>query len=276
MTDIHSATRKKIRLSTLLARKRKGQKIVALTAYDYSMAKLLDNAGVDVLLVGDSAAMVVHGYDNTLPITMETMLDHTAAVTRGSKFAFITADMPFMSYQASQQQAITNAGRFVKEAGAEAVKIEGGLEMVETVRAIVNAGIPVMAHIGLSFQRIHQQSGAKVQGRQEAGHTYLLESALALEDAGAFSMILELIQEDVATEITGKLTIPTIGIGAGRNCDGQILVTNDILGLYDRMQPKFVRRYANLSETIAKAITEYASDVRSGSYPDESETFSAK
>ena len=276
MSDTQDSNRKKIRISTLLARKRKGRKIVALTAYDYSMAKLLDDAGVDLLLVGDSAAMVVHGFENTLPITMETMLDHTAAVARGCKYGFITADMPFMSYQVSQQQAITNAGRFIKEAGAESVKIEGGLEMVETVRAIVNAGIPVMAHIGLSFQRIHQQSGAKVQGRKETGHTYLLESAQALEEAGAFSIILELIQDDVATEITEHLQIPTIGIGAGKNCDGQILVTNDILGLYDRMQPKFVRRYANLSETITKAVREYSTDVREGSYPDDSEIFSAK
>jgi len=276
MTDTQKTKRKKVRVSTLLARKRKGKKIVALTAYDYSMAKLLDDAGVDILLVGDSAAMVVHGFDNTLPITMETMLDHTAAVARGCTYGFITADMPFMSYQVSHQQAITNAGRFIKEADAEAVKIEGGLEMVETVRAIVNAGIPVMAHIGLSFQRIHQQSGAKVQGRKEANQKYLVESALALEEAGAFSIILELIQDDVATEITEKLTIPTIGIGAGKNCDGQILVTNDILGLYDRMQPKFVRRYANLSETVTKAVSEYAKDVRSGAYPNEHETFSAK
>ncbi len=268
--------RKKIRLSTLLARKRSGEKIVALTAYDYSMARLLDEAGVDLLLVGDSAAMVVHGFDNTLPITMETMLDHTAAVSRGSKYAFIVADMPFMSYQASIEQAITNAGRFVKESGAEAVKIEGGLEMVETARAIVRAGIPVMAHIGLSFQRIHAQSGAKVQGRKNAGHAYLIESALALQEAGAFSIILELIQDDVATEITGKLEIPTIGIGAGSECDGQILVTNDILGLYDKMQPKFVRQYANLGATIVDAARAFGKDVRSGSYPDESETFSAK
>jgi 3-methyl-2-oxobutanoate hydroxymethyltransferase len=268
--------RKKIRLSTLLSRKSAGQKIVALTAYDYSMARLLDEAGVDLLLVGDSAAMVVHGFENTLPITMETMLDHTAAVSRGSKYALITADMPFMSYQVSVEQAITNAGRFVKEAGAEAVKIEGGLEMVDTARAIIRAGIPVMAHIGLSFQRIHAQSGAKVQGRKSADHSYLTESALALEDAGAFSIILELIQDDVATEITEKLQIPTIGIGAGAQCDGQILVTNDILGLYDRLQPKFVRRYADLGATIIEAARAYGKDVRSGSYPDESETFSAK
>ncbi len=271
-----SSSRKKLRLSTIMSRKRKGQKIVALTAYDYSMARMLDEAAVDLLLVGDSAAMVVHGHENTLPITMETMLDHTAAVSRGCKYAFIVADMPFMSYQASHEQAITNAGRFIKDAGAEAVKIEGGLEVVDTARAIVRAGIPVMAHIGLSFQRIHEQSGAKVQGRKDAGQTYLLESALALEEAGAFSIILELIQDDVATEITKKLQIPTIGIGAGNACDGQILVTNDILGMYDRMQPKFVRRYANLGETIVKAAKDFGADVRSGSYPDDSETFSAK
>lgn len=273
---MNNTERKKIRLSGLLARKKRGEKIVMLTAYDYTTAKLLDEAGVEMLLVGDSASMVVHGNPDTIPITMETMLDHVKAVCRGRTYAHVTADMPFMSYQVSNQQAIENAGRFIKEGGAEAVKLEGGLEMADCVRAIVRAGIPVMAHIGLSFQKIHAQSGAKVQGRKESDQLYLIESALALQEAGAFSMILELIQEDIATEITKRLDIPTIGIGAGPNCDGQVLVINDILGLYDRMQPKFVRRYANLAPIIVKAAQDFARDVKSGSYPNADETFSAE
>jgi 3-methyl-2-oxobutanoate hydroxymethyltransferase len=268
--------RKKVRVSTLLNRKKRGEKIGMLTAYDYSTAKLLDEAGVEVLLVGDSAAMVVHGFENTLPITMETMLDHTSAVCRGRKYAFVIADMPFMSYQVSQEQAIENAGKFIKDCGAEAVKLEGGLEMVDTVRALTQVGIPVMAHIGLSFQQIHAQSGAKVQGRNESNQKYLIDSAKALEEAGAFSMILELIQEDIATEITNALSIPTIGIGSGKNCDGQVLVTNDILGLYDRMRPKFVRQYASLAPVIRGAAEQFMIDVKNGSYPNESESFAAK
>lgn len=266
---------KKIRISTILARKRQGKRLTMLTAYDYSTARLLDEAGVDMLLVGDSAAMVVHGHDNTLPITMETMLDHTSAVCRGRKHALLIADMPFMSYQVSIEQAITNAGRFVKEAGAEAVKLEGGTEIAGRLQAICDMGIPVMAHIGLSYQRIHQQSGAKVQGRKERDKQRLIESALALEKAGAFSIILELIQDDVAAEISKQLTIPTIGIGSGIDCDGQVLVTNDILGLYDRMKPKFVRVYADLGSQITKAARDFCQDVKTGSYPGPEETFAA-
>lgn len=268
--------RKKVRVSTLLNRKKRGEKIAMLTAYDYSTAKLLDEAGVETLLVGDSAAMVVHGFENTLPITMETMLDHTAAVCRGRRYAFVIADMPFMSYQVSIEQAIENAGKFIKDCGAEAVKLEGGLEMVETVRALTRVGIPVMAHIGLSFQQIHAQSGAKVQGRKEENQKYLIDSARALEEAGAFSMILELIQEDIASEITAALSIPTIGIGSGKNCDGQVLVTNDILGLYDQMRPKFVRQYASLAPVIRGAAEQFVLDVKNGSYPSESESFASK
>lgn len=268
--------RKKIRVSTILSRKKKGQKLTMLTAYDFYTAKLLDQAGIEILLVGDSAAMVLHGHENTLPITMETMLDHTAAVCRGREYAFVIADMPFMSYQVSTEQAVTNAGRFVKEAGAEAVKLEGGLETLDSVAAVVKAGIPVQAHIGLTFQQIHAQSGAKIQGRDDKGRAYLLESALALQEAGAFSMILEMIQEDVAAEITEKLTIPTIGIGAGKHCDGQVLVTNDILGLYDQLKPRFVREYADLTPIIIDAARRFKSDVVSGDYPNESELFESK
>lgn len=269
-------TRKKIRLSTIAQKKKRGEKITMLTAYDFSIARLLDRAGVEMLLVGDSAAMVVHGHPNTLPITTESMLDHTAAVCRARRWAFVTADLPFMSYHISHEQAIENSGRFIKEAGAEAVKLEGGLEMVERVRAITQIGIPVMAHIGLSYQRIHEQSGAKVQGRRESDRTYLLESALALQEAGAFSIILELIQEDRAAEITERLAIPTIGIGSGAVCDGQVLVTNDMLGLYDEMTPKFVRRYANLGEEIIKAAQRFDADIKSGSYPSPAESFAPK
>lgn len=268
--------RKKIRVSTILSRKKKGRKLTMLTAYDYYTAKLLDQAGIEILLVGDSAAMVVHGHDNTLPITMETMLDHTSAVCRGREYAFVIADMPFMSYQVSHEQAITNAGRFVKEAGAEAVKLEGGLETLDSVSAVVKAGIPVQAHIGLTFQQIHAQSGARVQGRDEKARSYLIESALALEEAGAFSLILELLQEDVAAEISAKLTIPTIGIGSGKHCDGQVLVTNDILGLYDRLKPRFVREYADLTPIIIDAAKRFKSDVVSGDYPNDTELFEAE
>ncbi|MFQ5606554.1 MAG: 3-methyl-2-oxobutanoate hydroxymethyltransferase, partial [Candidatus Zixiibacteriota bacterium] len=253
--------RKKIRVSTILSRKKKGRKLAMLTAYDYYTARLLDQAGIEILLVGDSAAMVVHGHENTLPITLETMLDHTAAVCRGREYAFVITDMPFMSYQASHEQAITNAGRCIKEAGAEAVKLEGGQETVDTVAAVIKAGIPVMAHIGLSYQQIHAQSGARVQGRDDRARSYLIDSAIALEQAGAFSMILEMIQEDVAAEITHRLTIPTIGIGSGKGCDGQVLVTNDILGLYDRLKPRFVREYADLTPIIIDAARSFRDDV---------------
>lgn len=268
--------RKKVRVSTILSRKKKGQKLAMLTAYDFYTAKLLDQAGIEILLVGDSAAMVVHGHENTLPITTETMLVHTAAVCRGREFAFVIADMPFMSYQVSHEQAITNAGRFVKEAGAEAVKLEGGLETVDSVSAVIKAGIPVQAHIGLTFQKIHAQSGARVQGRDDKGRSYLIESALALQEAGAFSLILELIQEDVAAEISEMLAIPTIGIGSGKHCDGQVLVTNDILGLYDQLKPRFVREYADLTPIIIDAARRFKSDVVSGDYPNFTELFEAK
>ena len=276
MTQEQIDKRKKVRIASILAKKERGEKISMLTAYDFYTAKLLDQAGVDMLLVGDSAAMVVHGHKNTLPITTETMLDHTSAVTRGCRYALVIADLPFMSYHISKEQAIATSGRFVKDALAEAVKLEGGLDMVDTVRAIVKAGIPVMGHVGLSFQAIHAQSGARVQGRHESDRGYLLEFAQALDQAGVFSIVLELIQSDVATEITEKVKAPTIGIGAGKNCDGQVLVTNDILGLYDALKPKFVRQYANLSPVIVNAAKNFISDVNSGQYPDDSESFPAE
>ncbi|SYZ72614.1 3-methyl-2-oxobutanoate hydroxymethyltransferase [Candidatus Zixiibacteriota bacterium] len=268
--------RKKMTVLRFVDKKAKGEKIAVLTAYDFFTAKTLDRAGVDSLLVGDSAGMVVYGEKSTHPVTMEMMLAHVRAVARATQYALVIADMPFMSYQPSLETAITNAGRFVREASAEAVKLEGGIEMAGTVKRIVECGIPVMGHIGMTPQSIYRFGGARVQGRQEKSRQYLIESAQALEEAGAFSMVLELIQADTATEITDAVHIPTIGIGAGKDCDGQVLVINDILGLYDIYTPKFVRRYVDLPPLIEKAAREFVADVRSGSYPNDDESFLKK
>jgi 3-methyl-2-oxobutanoate hydroxymethyltransferase len=265
--------RKKVTVSTFLNKKSKGEKIAVLTAYDYFTAKFLDRTGVDALLVGDSAAMVLYGEKSTHPITMESMLAHVRAVARATQYALVIADMPFMSYQPSLEIAITNAGRFISEAYAHTVKLEGGLEMAATVRRIVECGIPVMGHIGLTPQSLHRFGGAKVQGRKEKSKQYLMESAKALEEAGAFSIVLELVQSDTAAEITKSVNIPTIGIGAGKHCDGQVLVINDILGLYDEFVPRFVRRYADLPRIIEKAAKDFVTDVKSGNYPSEEESF---
>jgi len=269
---------KKVTVQTFIAKKAKGEKITMLTAYDAFMASLLDQAGVDCILVGDSASNVVHGWTSTLPITMDIMVAHTAAVSRGTTRALLVADMPFLSFQPSIEVAITNAGCFLKEGFAEAVKIEGGIEMVATVKRIVECGIPVMGHIGLTPQSIHRFGGPKVQGREDKSKQYLIESALALEEAGCFSMVLELLQNDIATEITKRLaTAATIGIGAGVNCDGQVLVTNDMLGLREEgFRPKFIREYANLKPTILDAAKRYIDDVKSGKFPDDSESYLAK
>ncbi|MFH1686468.1 MAG: 3-methyl-2-oxobutanoate hydroxymethyltransferase [bacterium] len=267
--------RKKVTVQTILKKKAQGSKVAVLTAYDAFMAGLLDEAGVDILLVGDSAANVLHGYRSTLPITMDVMVAHTAAVARGTQAALVVADMPFLSFQPSMEVAITNAGRFLKEGGAEAVKIEGGLEMVDTIRRVIECGIPVMGHIGLTPQSIHRFGGPKVQGRHDKSRTYLKESALALQEAGCFSMVLELIQSDISTEITRSLdTTVTIGIGAGAECDGQVLVINDILGLRpDGFAPKFLRQYADLSPIISDAARRFIDDVRSGNYPNQDESY---
>jgi 3-methyl-2-oxobutanoate hydroxymethyltransferase len=267
--------RKKITVDTFAKKKSKGDKIAVLTSYDAFMASLLDKAGIDAFIVGDSAGNVLHGFDSTLPVTMDIMLAHTAAVARGNEKALVIADMPFMSYQPSIELAVTNAGRFLKEAGAEAVKIEGGLEMVATVKRIVECGIPVMGHIGLTPQSIHRFGGPKVQGREAAGRNYLMESAQALEEAGCFSLVLELMQTVLARDITSTLsTTATIGIGAGFHCDGQVLVINDILGLSDPgFHPKFLRKYADLPPIITKAVIEYINDVKSGDYPGDDESY---
>jgi 3-methyl-2-oxobutanoate hydroxymethyltransferase len=269
---------KKVTVQSFITKKAKGEKITMLTAYDAFMASLLDQAGVDCILVGDSASNVVHGWSSTLPITMDIMVAHTSAVSRGTKRALLVADMPFLSFQPSIELAITNAGRFLKEGFAEAVKIEGGIEMAATVKRIVECGIPVMGHIGLTPQSIHRFGGPKVQGREDKSKQYLIESALALEEAGCFSMVLELLQNDIATEITSRLaTAATIGIGAGLNCDGQVLVTNDMLGLREEgFRPKFIREYANLKPTILDAAKQYIDDVKSGKFPDDSESYLAK
>ncbi len=266
-------TRKKITIRTLAARKRRSQPVVMLTAYDYSGARLADAAGVDAILVGDSLGMVVLGYENTLPVTMEDMLHHCKAVARGARYALLVGDMPFMSYQVSVPEAVRNAGRFLQEGGMDAVKLEGGRERLETVRAIVSAGIPVMGHLGLTPQSVSQLGGFRRQGRTAAAARRLLEDALALQEAGCFSLVLESVPAQLAAHITARLDIPTIGIGAGAQCDGQVLVYHDLLGLFDAFTPSFVRQYARLHETILAALSEYAADVRRRAFPEAAHTF---
>ena len=267
--------RKKVTVQTIRRMKSQGDKIAVLTAYDHYMAGLLDQVGIDILLVGDSASNVIHGFQTTLPIGMDIMVSHTAAVARGNDKALIVADMPFMSYQPSIETAILSAGRFLAEGGAESVKIEGGTEMVPTIKRLIECGIPVMGHIGLTPQSINRIGGPKVQGRGKESRAYLMESALALEEAGCFSMVLELMDTEVASEITQALkTTATIGIGAGPNCDGQVLVINDILGLRDPgFKPRFVREYADLPPIISDAAQRFIEDVRSGNYPNDDESF---
>jgi 3-methyl-2-oxobutanoate hydroxymethyltransferase len=249
------------------------EKITMLTAYDYGISSILDKCGVDMILVGDSLGMVVLGYETTLPVTMEDMLHHTKAVARGAHQALIITDMPFMSYQTSPQLALANAGRFLQEADAQAVKLEGGKEQAETVYKITSSGIPVMAHLGLTPQSIHQIGGYKVQGKNEDAAEKMMTDAKILEEAGAFSLVLECIPENLAREITNALTIPTIGIGAGVHCDGQVLVINDMLGIYERLTPKHVKKYANLNSDIKKAVNTYITEVKNSSFPDSSHSF---
>ena len=254
-------------------KKAEAKKITMLTAYDYPTAQIVDQAGIDMILVGDSLGMVVQGGTSTLPVTMDEMIYHTRLVSRATQSAMVVGDMPFLSYQTSREEAIKNAGRFLKEAGAEAVKLEGGGAMAEIIRAIVNAGIPVMAHIGLTPQYVHALGGFKVQGKDEATREKILADARAVEEAGAFSVVLEAIPAALAKEITETLRIPTIGIGAGVDCDGQVLVLHDILGLFDRFTPKFVKKYVNLKEQALKAVKEYKQDVENGEFPSEEHSF---
>jgi 3-methyl-2-oxobutanoate hydroxymethyltransferase len=263
----------KVTINELWKKKSEGQKITMLTAYDYPFAKIVDEAGVDIILVGDSLAMVVQGLENTLPITMDEMIYHTKMVSRAAERAMVVGDMPFMSYQCSIEEAVRNGGRFLKEAGAEAVKMEGGREVVEKVEAMVRADIPVMAHIGLTPQAIHRMGGFKVQGRTEEAQKRLIEDAKMLQDAGAFSIVLEAIPMSLAKRITEELSIPTIGIGAGPHCDGQVLVIHDLLGLFERFVPKFVKRYANLKEEALSAIRSFIREVENGEFPKEEHSF---
>jgi 3-methyl-2-oxobutanoate hydroxymethyltransferase len=251
------------------------KKITCLTAYDYPTARLMDEAEVDVVLVGDSVAMVVLGYESTLPLTMEESLHHTKAVRRGVQRALVVADMPFGTYQGDVNEALKNAVRFVKEAGAEAVKVEGGERRLEVIARLTEAEIPVMGHVGLTPQSVHAMGGYRVQGKTAGGAEQLLRDARAVEAAGAFSIVLEGIPRELAAEITKSVRIPTIGIGAGPDCDGQILVLHDLLGLTFQEPPKFARRYANVGEVISQAVREYCADVQGGNFPSDAESYHA-
>lgn len=257
----------KVTVTTLSEMKKKREPIVMITAYDYPTAQIVDEVGVDVILVGDSAGMVVLGYENTLPVTMEEMMIFTKAVVRGAKRAMIVADMPFMSYQISPEEAVKNAGLFIKECGAHAVKLEGGEEILPIVKKIIETGIPVMGHIGLTPQSIHRIGGYRVQGRGEEARKKLLRDAKLLEEAGCFSIVLEAIPIDVAKEITESLTIPTIGIGAGPYCDGQVLVFHDLVGFYTEFKPKFVKRYAEVRKVMIEAVKTYKNEVKERKFP---------
>ena len=265
--------RKKITPVDVQAMKKEGKKISMLTSYDYPMALLEDRAGIDIILVGDSLGMTMLGYENTIPVTMDEMIHHTKAVTRGAKYALVIGDMPFMSYNTSEREAILNAGRFIKEGGADAVKLEGGASVKDVVRAIVRAGIPVMGHIGLTPQTISMLGGFKVQGKNAQAAQRIIDDALLLEDAGAFSVVLEAIPAPISKKVTERLKIPTIGIGAGIDCDGQVLVVHDMLGLFDRFTPKFVKRYVNLSELMLKAFASYKEEVSKGEFPTDEHSF---
>lgn len=263
----------KVTIIDIQKMKSEGKKIAALTAYDYPFARLIDEAGVDIILVGDSLGMTVLGYENTLPVTIEDMIYHTKAVKRGIKRALLVADMPFMSYQVSIDDALKNAGRLIKEGGAEAVKLEGGIAIQEIVSAIVEVGIPVMGHIGLTPQSIHKFGGYKVQGRKSIQAREIIEDAKALEDAGVFSIVLEGMPLELAKEITQKVKIPTIGIGAGQFCDGQVMVIHDLIGLSGEFKPKFVKRYIEAGEVIKNAVKEYIKDVADGNFPTDDHSY---
>ncbi|OLC55615.1 MAG: 3-methyl-2-oxobutanoate hydroxymethyltransferase [Acidobacteria bacterium 13_1_40CM_4_69_4] len=265
----------KVTVPDLRSAKGSGRKIVMLTAYDFPTARILDAAGVDVLLVGDSLGNNVLGYENTLPVTMEEMLHHTRAVARAARRALVVGDMPYLSFQTGRRDAIRNAGRFLKEGGAAAIKIEGGRKRAVLVRALLDAEIPVMGHIGLTPQSVHLMGGYRVQGKKIDQARGLVEDAVALEEAGAFSLVLEGMPETVGLDVTRAVGIPTIGIGAGRFCDGQVLVFHDLVGLAEGAPPRFVRRYANIGEEIAGAARRFIGDVRDGAFPSESEIYSA-
>ncbi len=257
----------------IAAFKGKGERVAMVTAYDATFARLIDEAGAEMLLVGDSVGMVVQGHDSTLPVTMDQMVYHTQAVARGSERALIVADLPFMSYQASDDDAVRNAGRLIAEGGAQAVKLEGGGRVLSAVRRMVDAGIPVMGHLGLTPQSVNAFGGFKVQGRGDEAAEKLVEDALRLQDAGAFALVIETIPAELAKRVTDALTIPTIGIGAGIDCDGQVLVCYDMLGLFEGFMPKFVKRYASLAEAAREATKRYVEEVKAGTFPSEEHSF---
>ncbi|MBI5681980.1 MAG: 3-methyl-2-oxobutanoate hydroxymethyltransferase [Deltaproteobacteria bacterium] len=263
----------KITILDIKKMKKEGRKIPVLTAYDYTMAKILDSAGIPILLVGDSSGMVFAGYESTVPVTIEEIIYHTRSVARARKNALVVADMPFLSYQVTTQDAKRNAGRLVKEGGAEAVKLEGGESIKDTVKAIVEMGVPVMGHVGLQPQSIHKMGGYKIQGRTKKQRQQILKDVKAIEKAGAFSVVLEGIPQDLAKQITETVSIPTIGIGAGIHCDGQVLVLYDMLGLYKDISPSFVKRYAELNDIITSAVERYIDEVKAGKFPENKHSF---
>jgi 3-methyl-2-oxobutanoate hydroxymethyltransferase len=257
-----------------VARKGSGEKLVVVTAYDALFGRLVDEAGVDAVLVGDSLASVVAGFDTTLPVTLDQMIYHASAARRGVVRALLIVDMPFLTYQVSEDQALLNCGRVIRETGAQAVKLEGATdEVLRAVRAATRVGIPVMGHLGFTPQSVHAFGGARVQAREHAAARRLVDNAKRLEDAGAFALVLELVPAAVAAEVTSTVSIPTIGIGAGAACDGQVLVLHDLLGLNDRFRPKFLKRYAALADSVREAVTQFREDVRQGRYPDDEHSF---
>jgi len=264
----------RITINQIKEMKPKGEKITMLTAYDYTTAKIVDEVGIPLILVGDSLGMVVLGYESTIPVTMEEMLHHTKAVVRGTKQAMVIGDMPFMTYHISIEDALRNAARFIQEGGAQAVKLEGGVTVAEKVRSIVNCGIPVMGHIGLTPQSIYQLGGFKVRGKSPETAANMLKDAQALEEAGAFAIVLETVPAPLATLITQRIGIPTIGIGAGIGCDGQVQVINDILGSFTDFVPKHAKQYTQLTNIIRTAVTEYHNEVTAGSFPTDKQSFS--
>lgn len=268
--------REKVTIAGLQGKKDAGKKITMMTAYDYSGARLVDQAEIDTILVGDSLGMVVLGYDSTVPVTVDEMIHHCKAVRRGTKSAFLIGDLPFMSYHVSPEQAVENAGRFVKEAGCDAVKLEGGSDMAPVVKAVVRAGIPVCAHIGLTPQTATMLGGFRVQGKDAESGRAMIRSAKDLEEAGAFMIVMECIPDILAARITQELRIPTIGIGAGADCSGQVLVYHDLMGLFERFTPKFVKQYINLAPMIRDALAKYKAEVEQGAFPGPEHTFAMK
>ncbi|AFS79581.1 3-methyl-2-oxobutanoate hydroxymethyltransferase PanB [Gottschalkia acidurici 9a] len=265
--------KEKFTVNSFLESKRNNEKITVLTAYDYQMARLIDDAGIDCILVGDSLGMVVLGYENTLEVTLDDMIHHAKAVSRGVNRTFVVADMPFLSYHISVEESVRNAGRLIQEGKAHAVKLEGGIEVIDKIKAIINAKIPVLGHIGLTPQSVNMFGGFKVQGKDEERAKSIIKDALELEKAGVFGIVLEGIPEKLAKIITEKLTIPTIGIGAGNSCDGQVLVINDMLGMYDDFVPKFVKTYANLKDEIENGVKQYIREVKEIEFPGKEHTF---